>query len=152
MLFVFSTFGFSTFFCLMHFRKQLFIAPLIIAASFSSRAQQKPSYIESLSAPNAWVDSVFSKLSTRRKIAQLFFVRAHTNMGKAYEDSVGKVIRRQRVGGLVFFQGGPGRQASGFGRHIGEPNNRCDRLGPITSVIKKSKRTATSNHDGPSVD
>ena len=95
----------------MHFKKQFFIASLLLlAVSFSTNAQQKPSYIESLSLPNAWVDSVFNKLSTRRKIAQLFFVRAHTNMGKAYEDSVGKVIRRQRVGGLVFFQGGPGRQ------------------------------------------
>lgn len=41
----------------------------------------------------------------------MFFVRANTNFSKAYQDSVGKVIRRQRVGGLVFFQGGPGRQA-----------------------------------------
>src|SRR5690606_25502887 len=55
--------------------------------------------------------SVFNKLSTRQKIAQLFFVRAHTNLSQAYQDSVGKVIRRQKLGGVVFFQGGPVRQA-----------------------------------------
>lgn len=60
---------------------------------------------------NHWVDSVFNKLSKRQKIAQMFFVRAHTNLGKAYEDSVGRVIKKERIGGLVFFQGGPGRQA-----------------------------------------
>jgi len=64
-----------------------------------------------LNEPNPWVDSVFHKMKRRQKIAQLFFVRAHTNLGKAYEDSVGKVIRKERIGGLVFFQGGPGRQA-----------------------------------------
>lgn len=64
-----------------------------------------------LDEPNEWVDSVFHKMNRRQKIAQLFFVRAHTNLGKAYEDSVGRVVRRERIGGLVFFQGGPGRQA-----------------------------------------
>ena len=41
----------------------------------------------------------------------MFFVRAHTDRGQAYEDSVGNVIKDQQVGGLVFFQGGPVRQA-----------------------------------------
>ncbi len=41
----------------------------------------------------------------------MFFVRAHTDRGQAYEDSVGKVIKDEQVGGLVFFQGGPVRQA-----------------------------------------
>lgn len=72
-------------------------------------AQQK-SYIETLNTPVKWVDSVFKRLSKREKIAQMFFVRAHTNLSKAYQDSVGKVIRRERLGGVVFFQGGPGRQ------------------------------------------
>jgi beta-N-acetylhexosaminidase len=43
-------------------------------------------------------------------VAQMFFVRALTNAGKAYEDSIGRVIEKEKVGGLVFFQGGPGRQ------------------------------------------
>lgn len=64
-----------------------------------------------LDEPNEWVDSVFHKMRRRSKIAQLFFVRAHTDKGKAYEDSVGMVIKKERIGGLVFFQGGPGRQA-----------------------------------------
>lgn len=83
---------------------------LLFFIVFSAGAQQK-SYIQMLDEPNAWVDSVFHKMKRRHKVAQLFFVRAHTNKGKAYEDSVGKVIRKERIGGLVFFQGGPGRQA-----------------------------------------
>jgi len=91
--------------------KHFSILTILLASTvFSVNAQQK-SYIQTLEEPNAWVDSVFNKMGRRQKIAQLFFVRAHTNKGKAYEDSVGRVIRRERIGGLVFFQGGPGRQA-----------------------------------------
>ncbi|WP_432710249.1 glycoside hydrolase family 3 protein, partial [Pedobacter sp.] len=54
---------------------------------------------------------VFNKLNRRSKIAQMFFVRGLTNSTKAYEDSIGRVIQKERIGGIVFFQGGPGRQA-----------------------------------------
>ncbi|WGQ07704.1 glycoside hydrolase family 3 N-terminal domain-containing protein [Pedobacter gandavensis] len=77
----------------------------------SKSAAQRKSYIETLSSPNPWVDSVFNKLNKRQKIAQLFFVRAHTDMGKVFEDSIANVVKKERIGGLVFFQGGPGRQA-----------------------------------------
>ncbi|WP_316816603.1 glycoside hydrolase family 3 protein [Pedobacter nyackensis] len=91
--------------------KHFFIVSLaLLSIAFSARAQKK-TYLETLAGPNEWVDSVFKGLSKRQKIAQMFFVRAHTNFGKAYEDSVGVVIRKERIGGLVFFQGGPGRQA-----------------------------------------
>jgi len=72
---------------------------------------QKESYIQSLNHQNHWVDSVFKKLSRKKKIAQLFFVRAHTDRGQAYEDSVAKVIKDEQLGGVVFFQGGPVRHA-----------------------------------------
>jgi len=50
-------------------------------------------------------------------VAQLFFVRAHTNLGLSYEDSVANVIKNEQVGGLVFFQGGPVRQAQLINRY-----------------------------------
>src|SRR5436189_4133195 len=87
---------------------------LIIALNciVANAVAQKESYIESLKSKNRWVDSVYNKLSRRQKVAQLLFVRAHTNKGRAYEDSVAQVIKDQQVGGLVFFQGGPARQAA----------------------------------------
>ena len=81
----------------------------LIAISVSA---QKASFIQSLDHQNRWVDSVFRKMNRRKKIAQLFFIRANTNMGQAYEDSVANVIADEQVGGLVFFQGGPVRQAN----------------------------------------
>ncbi len=90
----------------------LLSAALLLAAAQTTFAQQQNNFISSLSEQNHWVDSVFSKLNRKQKVAQLFFIRAHTNKGKAYSDSIAGVIKHQQPGGLVFFQGGPVRQAA----------------------------------------
>jgi beta-N-acetylhexosaminidase len=91
-----------------HFTVALFVIINFIAINVSA---QKESFIQSLGHQNHWVDSVYDKMNLRKRIAQLFFIRANTDKGKAYADSVAKVISSQQVGGLVFFQGGPVRQA-----------------------------------------
>jgi len=98
-----------------NFSKSLLIllGLLVVNAAFA----QQSNFINSINSPNHWVDSVFKKLNKKKKIAQLFFVRAHTNLGQAYEDSVAKVIEKEQVGGLVFFQGGPERQGALINRY-----------------------------------
>lgn len=92
-------------------KKNLILIAILCIATFSANAQ-KPTYLEMLANQPKWVDSVFKKLNRREKIAQMFFVRAHTNLGQKYIDSVGLVIKREQLGGVIFFQGGPGRQAA----------------------------------------
>ena len=87
-----------------------YVAVLCLFITQKANAQQ-PSYIEMLKQQPKWVDSVFKKLSKKQKIAQLFFVAAYSNKSKRFTDSIAKVIKKEKVGGLVFFQGGPGRQA-----------------------------------------
>lgn len=58
-----------------------------------------------------WVDSVFATMSVDERIGQLIMIAAYSNRNKAFEDSIAKVITKHKVGGLVFFQGGPVRQA-----------------------------------------
>ena len=104
----------------MDLRKPCFICALIIVAiNFIaiSVSAQKMGFIQSLDHQNHWVDSVFRKMNRRKKIAQLFFIRANTDKGQAYEDSVASVISDEQVGGLVFFQGGPVRQADLINRY-----------------------------------
>jgi beta-glucosidase-like glycosyl hydrolase len=93
----------------MNIKKVLLLSFFSFVIALAAQGQQK-SYLQTLQEPNRWVDSVFNKLNRRERIAQMFFVRALTNAGKAYEDSIGRVIEKEKVGGLVFFQGGPGRQ------------------------------------------
>ncbi len=92
-------------------RIKLLLSITICVLPFIGLAQSTRSYVEQIGEPNAWVDSVFSKLNRRQRVAQLFMVRAHTNKGKLFEDSIARVIKREDIGGLVFFQGGPQRQA-----------------------------------------
>lgn len=74
-------------------------------------AQTQASFVDFINQEHPWVDSVFRKLNKNQRIAQLFMVRAHTNLGQDYIDSVAKVIKKQRLGGVVLFQGGPVRHA-----------------------------------------
>jgi beta-glucosidase-like glycosyl hydrolase len=92
---------------------KLQISCLLLLSTFITfgALAQSTDYISSLDQQNHWVDSVFKKLSRKKKIQQLLFVRAHTNLGKRYSDSVARVIKKEQPGGLVFFQGGPVRQA-----------------------------------------
>ncbi len=91
--------------------KHLFFI-LCMMAPLLGIAQSRGSFIEGIDKPNAWVDSVFKKLNKRERIAQIFMVRAHTDRGKAFEDSIARLIAKEKIGGLVFFQGGPARQAA----------------------------------------
>ncbi len=80
-------------------------------------AQKKPEFISFVNQKHAWVDSVFNKLTPKERIAQLFLVRAHTNLGQKYIDSVQNVIQKEQLGGLVVFQGGPVRHVNMFNKY-----------------------------------
>lgn len=87
-----------------------YLASFLLLQTLLTSGQERKPFTEPDAEQKHWVDSVYRKLNKKEKIAQLFFIRAHTNLGKAYEDSVASLIKRVKVGGLVFFQGGPGRQ------------------------------------------
>src|SRR5690606_12605035 len=58
-----------------------------------------------------WVDSVFNSLSFEERLGQLFMVAAYSNKGNAHKDEISKLVQEHNIGGLIFFQGGPVRQA-----------------------------------------
>ncbi|MCU0339970.1 MAG: serine hydrolase [Spirosomaceae bacterium] len=60
---------------------------------------------------NHWADSVLRTLTTEQKIGQLFMVATHSNRTESYYQYFDKLIQNQAIGGLIFFQGGPHRQA-----------------------------------------
>jgi len=66
---------------------------------------------EFLLAPPRWVDSLLNSLTTEQRIAQMIMVAAYSNDNKKNVAEVTKLVRDQKIGGLVFFQGTPYRQA-----------------------------------------
>jgi beta-N-acetylhexosaminidase len=89
----------------------LFTSVALLSAFLSANAQQTNTAPEFLKYTNhRWVDSVFNSLSVDEKIAQLFVVAAYSNRGEEHTQEILKSIRDQKVGGLIFFQGGPVRE------------------------------------------
>lgn len=58
-----------------------------------------------------WVDSLMETMTTDEKIGQLFMVAAYSNKDVAHEKAISMLIRDYHIGGLIFMQGGPVRQA-----------------------------------------
>jgi len=67
-----------------------------------------PPFIESGAA---WTDSLMATLSLEERIAQMIMVYGYSNMGAMHEKAVLKQVTRQKVGGILFFQGEPLEQA-----------------------------------------
>ena len=61
---------------------------------------------------HSWADSVFNSLSLEAKIAQLFMVAAYSNKDAAHVESIRHLVQDLKVGGLIFMQGGPVREAN----------------------------------------
>ncbi len=88
--------------------RYFFSAILVTTALFSAYSQKKESPIP---AEAVWVDSLYNSLSPEERIAQLFMVAAYSNGNEQHVADIEKFIREKKVGGLIFMQGGPGRQA-----------------------------------------
>ena len=58
-----------------------------------------------------WADSVLQTMTVEERIAQLILVPVYSNKDQIHEDSISRLVRDYKVGGMIFFQGGPVRQA-----------------------------------------
>lgn len=81
-------------------------------ASLHGPYERPSTLLEALEQPStAWVDSVFNTLTPEQRIAQLIIIEAFSDQGPKYEADVMRLIKQYHVGGIIFFQGGPIRQA-----------------------------------------
>ncbi|MEX2511710.1 MAG: glycoside hydrolase family 3 N-terminal domain-containing protein [Cyclobacteriaceae bacterium] len=70
-----------------------------------------PLLSENPQAQAHWVDSVFQSMTFEERVGQLFMVAAYSNKGHEHNEEISQLIEEQHLGGLIFFQGGPVRQA-----------------------------------------
>ena len=54
---------------------------------------------------------MYKTLTPKERLGQLFMVAAYSNKGIEHQAEIEKLIREYGLGGLIYFQGGPGRQA-----------------------------------------
>lgn len=73
-----------------------------------------------LERPSPWADSVLASLSMEQRIAQLMMVAAYSNKDAKHIADIDKLVQQYGIGGLIFFQGGPLRQATLVNRYQAE--------------------------------
>lgn len=62
-------------------------------------------------------DSLIQLMSLEEKIGQLFMVAAWSNKEEGHALEIEKLIEKNHIGGLIFFQGGPERQRKLYNRY-----------------------------------
>ncbi|WP_020532194.1 glycoside hydrolase family 3 N-terminal domain-containing protein [Flexithrix dorotheae] len=73
--------------------------------------KRKLEYLLYLKQQQEWVDSTFSKLTEDEKIGQLFMATAYSNLSSDHVNGIKNLIENHHIGGVIFMQGGPLRQA-----------------------------------------
>lgn len=83
--------------------------PFLLGFSVSDalRVKKDPEFI---GIQNRWVDSVFNTLTADQRLGQLFMVAAYSNRDLKHARELKELIENYHIGGLIWMQGGPGRQ------------------------------------------
>lgn len=72
---------------------------------------ERTTFFKDSDVETRWVDSIYNKMSLEEKVGQLFMVSAYSNRDSTETESIDKLVQDYKVGGLIFFQGGPVCQA-----------------------------------------
>jgi beta-N-acetylhexosaminidase len=93
----------------MTIKKYILPVVFILIAGYCHAQTEEPPFLRYLHHP--WVDSVMKTLTTEEKIAQSIWLAAWS--GKSFEDEavLAETIKKYGIGGIVFFQGTPQKQA-----------------------------------------
>lgn len=76
-----------------------------------ARQQEIQRQINYRKAQEAWADSILRTMTTEEKIGQLFMVASWSNKDEQHFKEIDKLVAEQRIGGVIFFQGSPSKQA-----------------------------------------
>ncbi|PKP44183.1 MAG: beta-N-acetylglucosaminidase, partial [Bacteroidetes bacterium HGW-Bacteroidetes-13] len=91
--------------------KKWIIVLFFIAHPVFSQQIINPLAANDLEKQNRWVDSLYNQMTVQEKVGQLFMVAAYSNRDSTHTKQIDSLIIKHRIGGLIFFQGGPVRQA-----------------------------------------
>jgi len=72
---------------------------------------ERKNFFPTTETETRWVDSIYNQMTFDEKVGQLFMVAAYSNKDAAHVADIEKLVRDYKIGGLIFFQGGPKRQS-----------------------------------------
>lgn len=91
--------------------KKIITVSLFLFLITSYGQQIDPLLTSDLKNQQKWVDSIRNKLTLKQKIGQLFMIEAYSNRDEKHTSEIKKTIKKYRIGGLIFMQGTPEKQA-----------------------------------------
>ncbi|MCG2611573.1 serine hydrolase [Flavobacterium sp. SM15] len=91
--------------------RKLFVFFLFLSSFCFSQSKVNPLPDVSEHREKIWVDSIYNQMTFEEKVGQLFMVAAYSNKDAEHVKSIDKLVEEYKIGGLIFFQGGPVRQA-----------------------------------------
>lgn len=91
--------------------KKIFIASIFLFIAAGYGQQIDPLLTSDFKNQEKWVDSIMDKLTLKQKIGQLFMIQAYSNKDEKHTKEIKKSIKKNKVGGLIFMQGTPEKQA-----------------------------------------
>lgn len=94
--------------------KLIILSLAIISVSFVLHGTKAKPFDEKppfWAVESKWVDSVFNSLTPDERIGQLFMIAAYSNKDNKHVREIRELIEKYNIGGLIFMQGGPIREA-----------------------------------------
>ena len=85
------------------------LSSCLISLVSAQHVQKLPPFYTAEAA--VWADSALTTLNPSERIAQLIMVAAWSNKDSLHINEIRKLIQDYGIGGLIFFQGGPIREA-----------------------------------------
>jgi beta-glucosidase-like glycosyl hydrolase/CubicO group peptidase (beta-lactamase class C family) len=89
--------------------KTILAISLGFSCFFANGQKTDPPFLKYMNHP--WVDSVFKSLSREERIAQLIWVAGFSNRDLSYEIGFSDFVKKNGVGGVIFFQDDAEKQA-----------------------------------------
>jgi len=91
--------------------KKILLTVLVLNCAFLRAQIVDPLTSENEFAQKKWVDSLLKDMTLDQKIGQLFMVQAYSNKGDKERVYIKGLIDKYHIGGLIFMQGTPKKQA-----------------------------------------
>ena len=100
---------------------------LFFTCSIFAQTADNPLLTNDAIAQKKWVDSIYSSMSLKEKVGQLFMVQVMSNQDNKTKSKIIELVRDHHIGGIIYSLGGPVRQA--------KLNNELQSLSKVPMLI-----------------
>jgi beta-glucosidase-like glycosyl hydrolase/CubicO group peptidase (beta-lactamase class C family) len=109
--------------------RQVYLLSFIFTITLLGYSQntRNPLLSDDVESQKKWVDSIYDSMTLEERVGQLYMVQVMSNQDTATKRKVVEIIKKHRIGGVIYSNGGPYRQA--------KLNNELQALSKVPMLI-----------------